>query len=102
MFLAMAWIGCEVAWCPIDPFDEATSCSTEHEACGREASCATGLECVSTMLCTVGPCPGTCLAACEGSGDCGADEICAEPDGWDQRYCLAPEGPSLLPYEAPL
>jgi hypothetical protein len=85
-----ALAGCATSWCPqvVDPFDEVTTCSTEHEACGREATCAHGLDCVSTLLCTVGPCPGFCMTACDDEQDCGSDEYCGYPDGWDHRYCL--------------
>jgi hypothetical protein len=65
----------------------------EHEPCGGVDGpiCMDGLDCVSTMLCAVGPCPGTCLTPCAGSPDCDSDETCAAPEGWDEEapYCLA-------------
>lgn len=83
--------GCAVAWCPPGaPGGPVATCSTEHEPCGRDAVCARGLDCVSTVLCTIGPCPGTCLAACDDGADCGDGELCEAPDGWsaDEAYCV--------------
>jgi hypothetical protein len=57
-------------------------------------SCVDGLDCVSTVLCTAGPCPGTCLAPCDEELDCSDGESCAAPEGWDEqeRYCVSSQG----------
>lgn len=86
--------GCATAWCPPGvPGGVVAVCSAEHEPCGRDAACALGLDCVSTVQCTIGPCPGTCLSACADGGDCGDGERCAAPVGWDAdaTYCAPAE-----------
>jgi hypothetical protein len=96
--LVLVWatlVGCEVELCPPDgePHEGVFArCSAEHEPCGgidADTRCTIGLECVSTVECAVGPCPGTCLAPCRTDDDCGPHEVCAVLAGWseDRRYC---------------
>jgi hypothetical protein len=80
----MRWLGLGLAG--------AIGCgAAEGEDCGRDVACSDGLTCVSTVLCTVGPCPGTCRAGCDEDEDCETPQICATPWGWDEdgdRFCL--------------
>lgn len=85
--------GCADVWCPptLDPF---ATCRVEHESCGPDLDCALGLECVSQVtLCTVGPCPGICRAACDGPGDCGEGESCDPVSGSGARFCIEEASP---------
>lgn len=84
--------GCEPAICSPEELFEGATCNAEHESCGGidGPACAIGLQCVSTMLCAIGPCPGTCLAPCSSEEDCDDSEQCTAPEGWqDERYCTS-------------
>jgi hypothetical protein len=68
--------------------------ASEGEPCGRDVSCVGPLVCVSTVVCAVGPCPGSCRAPCDDDQDCDPDRNCAAPDGWDpegERFCMSAE-----------
>lgn len=74
----MRWIvlcglwGCEGAWCPVgeEVLQGFHTCAVEGEPCDRDTPCAVGLSCASEVMCTIGPCPGTCVPECELEGTC--------------------------------
>lgn len=83
---------CDAAWCPprIEGVGDPPACALEHERCDRDTRCAGSLECVPAMMCTVGPCPGFCLAPCGDDEDCGPDEACASSEytAPDETFCV--------------